>query len=249
MHTFASPLEAFLYWEKETPNVAFLNQPIDRKIITYTYASAGEEIRKIASALQAYKLTEKSHIALLSKNCAHWMMSDLAIMMAGHVSIPIYPTLNANSIHQILVHSDTKGIIIGKLDDFASQKEGIPEMHKISVGLYGASEGDLWEELLEKHEAVSEPYPQQADDLVTIIYTSGTTGMPKGAMHTVGSFIESAHTLANLVSLPKNPRLFSYLPLSHIAERAGVGMRGLVLGAQFYFAESLDTFAADLEAT
>ena len=56
-------------------------------------------------------------------------MSDIAIMMAGYVSIPIYPTLNADSISQILTHSESKAIIIGKLDDFDSQKAGIPNIH------------------------------------------------------------------------------------------------------------------------
>ncbi|MEO0528726.1 MAG: AMP-binding protein [Bacteroidota bacterium] len=249
MQKFSSPLEAFLYWEKETPNIPFLNQPVNRKTISYSYENAGHEIRKIAAALRTYDLPEKSHIALLSKNCAHWVMADLAIMMAGHVSIPIYPTLNADSIHQILEHSDSKAIIIGKLDDFPSQKAGIPEIHKISVALYGEKEGDSWESLLEKHEPILGPYTQGKEDLLTIIYTSGTTGTPKGVMHTVENFSNSAIALADLVELPKNPKFFSYLPLSHVAERAGLEMRGLVMGARISFAESLDTFATDLEAT
>ncbi len=249
MRKFHSPLEAFLHWEKEAPHVAFLNQPINRKISTYTYESAGEEIRRMASALKAYNLPEKSHIGLLSKNCAHWIMADLAIMMAGYVSVPIYPTLNANSIEQILTHSDAKAIIIGKLDDYSSQKAGIPNIHKISIHLYGALETDSWEQLVEKHNPIEKPHKQQTDDLVTLIYTSGTTGAPKGVMHTSGNFANSAYSLASIVELPKHPKLFSYLPLSHIAERAGVAMRGLVMGAQIFFAESLDTFAADLETT
>jgi len=98
MTSFNSPLEAFLYWEKNTPHIPFLKQPIHGKLKVYTYKSAGQEIRKIASALKDYNLPEKSHIALLSKNCAHWIMTDIAIMMAGHVSIPIYPTLNAKNL-------------------------------------------------------------------------------------------------------------------------------------------------------
>ena len=97
-----SPLEAFLHWEKSTPNHVFLNQPINGKIISYTFKQVGSEVRKIAEELKQLNFPAKSHIALLSKNCAHWTMSDLAIMMAGHVSIPIYPTLNAESIQQIL---------------------------------------------------------------------------------------------------------------------------------------------------
>jgi long-chain acyl-CoA synthetase len=249
MTSFNSPLAAFLYWEKNSPDTPFLKQPINGELKIYTYKNAGDEIRRIASALNNLNLPEKSHIALLSKNCAHWIMSDIAIMMAGHVSIPIYPTLNAGSINQILTHSESKAIIIGKLDDFNSQKTGIPAIHKISINLYGESIGTSWEDLVKKNIPLEKPHHFEKEDLITIIYTSGTTGTPKGVMHTMGNFIVAANTFNNVVKLPVNPRLFSYLPLGHIAERIGIGMFGLVLGATISFAESLDTFAADLEKT
>ena len=249
MPHFKTPLEAFLYWEKNSPETIFLKQPIHRKINTYTYKTAGEEISKIAAGLIALDLPEKSHIALLSKNCAHWIMADLAIMMSGHISIPIYPTLNDKSINQILVHSDSKAIIIGKLDDFKSQKSGIPKMHKISIELYGENEGKTWEELLTSSNPLKKVHKQQNDDLITIIYTSGTTGNPKGVMHTVGNFIESGNTLNSLIPMNDHPKYFSYLPLAHIAERIGIGTCAVLQGGTISFAESLETFAEDLEIT
>ena len=82
MIKFKSPVEAFLHWERIKPDEPFLIQPIDRKLINYSYKEAGIEIRKIAAKLKGFGFSEKSHIALLSKNCAHWQLSDLAIMMA-----------------------------------------------------------------------------------------------------------------------------------------------------------------------
>jgi long-chain acyl-CoA synthetase len=64
MQKFNSPLEAFLYWETTVPNRVFLNQPINRKNSSYTFAEAGVEARKIASKLKSYKLPEHSHVAL-----------------------------------------------------------------------------------------------------------------------------------------------------------------------------------------
>ena len=148
MRNFNSPLEAFLFWEQKNPNASFLIQPINGSIIRYTFAEAGVDARKIASAIKDYDLPKKSHIALLSKNCAHWILSDLAIMMSGHVSIPLYPTSSADSILHVLEHSESKAIIIGKLDDFESQKSGIPDIHKISISLYGENEGQSWEYLV-----------------------------------------------------------------------------------------------------
>ena len=246
MPVFHSPLEAFQYWEVNKPDSVFFKQPIAGKTLKITYKEAGDQIRRIASAIHALDLPERSHIALLSKNCAHWNMADLAIMMSGHISIPIYPTLNAQSIGQILSHSESKAIIIGKLDDFASQKSGIPDIPVISVGLYDENEGELWEDLMQKHEPLQNAYKQSAEELITVIYTSGTTGNPKGVMHTVGNFMESTNTLIKLFALPNNLKLFSYLPLAHVAERL-IANSGYILGAEISYAESLDTFAKDLE--
>ncbi len=243
---FTSPLEAFLYWEKESPNKNFLNQPINGKSHSYTFSEAGMEARKIAARIKEYELPPKSHIALFSKNCAHWIMSDLAIMMAGHVSVPIYPTLNADSINQVLTHSESKAIIIGKLDNYEDQKPGIPDIHKISIGLYGVKTGDVWEELVETKQKLMEISLPDKEDLYTIIYTSGTTGQPKGVMHTVGNLIESSYTLMGEFSIPNSMNLFSYLPLAHVAERMGATI-GMITGSTTSFAESLDTFASDLE--
>ncbi len=247
MTTFNSPLEAFMHWEREMPNRVFLKQYINGKVITYTFNESKEAVCKIASKLKTYNLPERSHIALLSKNCAHWLLSDLAIMMAGYVSIPIYPTLNAASINQILEHSESKAIIIGKLDDFESQKSGIPDIHKISIGLFGEHEGDLWEDIMESEKPLEVMPNIDVNDLHTIIYTSGTTGTPKGVMHSVGNIMESMRVIKSVIKLSPLPRLFSYLPLAHVAERVGIGTHGIVIGAEFSFPESLETFASDLE--
>lgn len=248
MPLFKSPLEAFLYWETKTPNHIFLIQPVNGKMITYTFSEAGSQARKIAQALRAHNFPDRSHVALLSKNCAHWHMSDLAIMMAGYVSVPIYPTLNAHSIEQILRHSESKAVIIGKLDNFEQQSPGILGIPKISVGLYGVHEGELWEDLVINGKNLETMHLQKSEDLHTIIYTSGTTGIPKGVMHTVENFMISSYYLINTYHAPIHATFFSYLPIAHVAERV-LETLCIILGAQVRFPESLETFASDLEKT
>ena len=247
MSEIQSPLDAFLHWEKQTPNQIFLKQPINGKQIIYTFQEAGLEIRKIASYLTSLNLSKRSHIALLSKNCAHWIMSDLAIMMADHVSIPIYPTLNSSGVKQVLTHSESKAIIIGKLDDFESQKVGIPDIHKVSIAMYGENDGKLWEDIVKTEQPLIKLPKMNLDDLHTIIYTSGTTGNPKGVMHTIRNFAESVTLFGELIKLQPHPRFFSYLPLAHVAERMAIGTFGMYKGAAFSFPESLQSFASDLE--
>jgi long-chain acyl-CoA synthetase len=247
---FNSPLSAFQYWESNTPNNIMFNQPFEDGIKTYTYKDAGKEIRKLANAIKTLNYPEKSKITILSKNCAHWIMSDLAIQMAGHITVPIYPTINAESIYEIVHHSESKAAIVGKLDKYEAQKEGLRDVFKIGVKAYGIDETESWENMVATHEPMQELPIQTPEELLTIMYTSGTTGSPKGVMHKVGSFAQLANTAADAFKMDeKNPSFFSYLPLTHIAERIGIEMYGLFQGASFTFPYSLETFAKDLAAT
>ena len=246
----SSPLKQFLHWEKEIPNEIFLRQPFNGEWRTWTWAAAGQECRKMAQALQSMDIFPGDHVAILSKNCAHWMMADVAIMMAGCVSVPIYPTLTATSIKPILQHSDAKAIIIGKLDDYEHQKEGIPEnIISISVEAYAKNTGITWENSISKQIPITEIYQWKQADILTIIYTSGTTGNPKGVMHTVSAVDAVLQVVTVQLKLPTRVQLFSYLPLSHIAERLAVEMNAIYNGCTISFAESLDSFAKNLADT
>ena len=243
----STPLHQFLTTEKEFENEIFLRQPFNGVYTTWTWKQAGDECRRMATAIKSLNLPERSHIAILSKNCAHWMMADIAIMMAGCVSIPIYPTLTAASIQPILEHSDAKAIFIGKLDDFASQEAGIPaNLTRIAFDAYGRKEQHNWSELITQSTPLQEVYNWSREEILTIIYTSGTTGKPKGVIHTAGNFDTVMHAAIKELRLVKRTFLLSYLPLSHIAERIGVEMNGIYNASVISFAESIDTFAKNV---
>jgi long-chain acyl-CoA synthetase len=248
MEKFSSALEAFSYWAKKNPNQVFLRQPINRNFIEYTYKDADVEVRKMVSGLRNLGVQPGDHIAILSKNCAHWMMADLAIMAAGCISIPIYPTFGAETIFEILEHSESKAIIVGKLDDYAAQQSGIPDIIKIGVEMYGVVEEQTWEKILAQNEPSEQIHTPQPEDLMTIMYTSGTTGNPKGVMHTYAAFDQLINTAIDQIKMPPNPRYFSYLPMTHIAERAGIELSSIFRGGTVSFPESLETFAEDLSS-
>ncbi len=241
------PLEQFLKWEKENPDRIFLRQPINGVWTTWTWAQAGDEARRIAQGLRSLGLKEKDHIALLSKNCAQWIIADLAIMMAGFISIPIYPTLSAAAIEPILIHSEAKAIIVGKLDDYPLQANGIPlSVIRISIDTYGIKEQYTVEKMIAGNQPLQAFYTWSKDEVLTIIYTSGTTGKSKGVMHCAGAFSATLAAAVPQLELPRQPEMISYLPLSHIAERVGVEMNALYTCGAISFAESLETFAKNL---
>ncbi|MVV48731.1 AMP-binding protein [Pseudomonas sp. PB120] len=246
---FRLPLDVFYEREARHPRQRFLVQPMGGgQVETLTWEDVGHQARCAAHWLRARELPQGSHIALISKNCAHWIIADLAIWMAGHVSVPLYPNLTAESVAQVLEHSEAVLAFIGKLDDWPAMSRGVsPDLPTISLPLHPPGAFSFsWADLQRSSPIQDDPKPV-ADQLATIIYTSGTTGMPKGVMHSFGTLGFATTRGTQLFGLNEADRLLSYLPLCHVAERMFVELASIYTGQTVFFAESLDTFLTDLQ--
>ncbi|MEN5042481.1 AMP-binding protein [Pseudomonas koreensis] len=246
---FRLPLDVFYEREARHPRQRFLVQPIGGgQVETLTWADVGHQARCAAHWLRARELPQGSHIALISKNCAHWIIADLAIWMAGHVSVPLYPNLTADSVNQVLTHSESVLAFIGKLDDWPGMSVGVPaDLPTISLPLHPPGEFDFsWDDLQKSSPIRDDPRPP-GEQLATIIYTSGTTGLPKGVMHSFANLGFATTRGTQLFGLNEQDRLLSYLPLCHVAERMFVELASIYTGQTVFFAESLDTFITDLQ--
>ncbi|MDB5283371.1 MAG: AMP-dependent synthetase [Bacteroidota bacterium] len=250
MEQLQTPLAKLYLWEQSTPNKLFMRQPVNGQWRDFTWKDTAEEVRKLAAVLQSYGFPPKSRVALVSKNCAHWLIADLAIMMAGYESIPIYPNSGADTLNYVIKHSDSKILLVGKLDDWSFMKDGVPEgVQCISFPWYGPKQEGFhyWEDLVKKFEPLQGTPDRNLEDVMTIIYTSGTTGTPKGVIHTYYNCAWAVTTGISFFNLKAGEvKLFSYLPLSHIAERMLVEIAGVYINAEIWFAESLDLFVKNL---
>lgn len=246
--TLKTMIEKFYHWEKTMPDKVFLRQPYGDTWKTFTFAEAGREARKIATWIRE-QVPAKSHIGLVSKNHSYWIITDLAIAMADCISVPFFPTLNAEQLNQVLVHSECKILFVGKLDNWQGMKEGIPANVKtIALPDSPAKELLQWESIAPKIEPLQENVKPDLDEVFTIIYTSGTTGTPKGAMITHLNTAMAMETNIQFLHLNHNDnQFFSYLPLCHIAERCIVEAFSIQCGGTVSFVESIDTFGKNLE--
>ena len=245
-------LQRLYHWEKTTPQSISLTQPMGGGVTRdYTWGEVADQVRRMAAHLLAQGWEPGSNVAILSKNCAWWLMSDLAIWMAGHVSVPLYPTLAPDTIAHILAHSEAKACFVGKLDAWEHMKPGVPSgLPCISYPLSpqdAIQNYDRWDDICARQAPMPGEALRGADELATLIYTSGTTGKPKGVMQSFGSIAWAMGTGAKRIGMSGQDRMLSYLPLAHVVERVLVEHGWLRTGMRLWFAESLDTFAADLQ--
>lgn len=248
--TIISPLEILYKWEKEKADAIYMRQPFDGVWDNYTWKQCGDEVRRMAAYIRSQQFEPGSRIAILSKNCVHWVLSDLAIWMAGHVSVPIYPNITSNTLSQILNHSETRLVFVGKLDSWESLKPGIPVGTPcIAFPKYGITEYDNWNTVIQSQEPITENVTVDIQQLATIMYTSGTTGVPKGVMHSFFNFAYAVTYALPEIHVGDDAKFFSYLPMCHIAERLLIEMGSLYSGGMVSFAESLETFPKNLADT
>lgn len=254
---FSTLLDAFYYHEKNWAERPYLHQPFGDEWETYTWGEVGQMARRVAAYLQDQGLPPGSHIGLVSKNCREWVIADIAIMMAGHVSVPFFATLTGNQIGEVLELGDVDLLFVGKTEVWNDMGKGVPDSLPIIrfphyEGNSEVTRGKAWTEILTEYEPVEGDFVTPPDSLWTIIFTSGTTGTPKGVMikhKTVTCLAGSLHESNPLRIDQKNGnnKFFSFLPLNHIAERGVIECMSLWYGAEISFTESIERFPSNLQ--
>ncbi|AQA18557.1 AMP-binding acetyl-CoA synthetase [Halioglobus japonicus] len=240
-------LQAAVNREQRHPDRVFMTQPINGEAVDYTWAQTMDEARRMAAHINSLDLPANSNIAMISKNCAHFIIAELAIWMAGHCTVALYPTLNAETVNYILDHSEAKLIFVGKLDGWEAMEPGVPaDMPRIALPLAPANDYPKWDDIIAKQAPIDEVPVWPAEQRALICYTSGSTGRPKGVAHSFQSISAPASLQGDVLEINESDRIISYLPLAHVMERALVEAGSIYQGVHIFFAEELDTFLADL---
>lgn len=112
--------------EASHPDRVFLTQPIGGGRVTdYTWGQVLDQSRRMAAHLQSRGFPRGARIAILSKNCAHFVMAELAIWLGGYTTVAIFPTETADTVRFVLEHSESSLLFVGKLDTWAQQRAGV----------------------------------------------------------------------------------------------------------------------------
>jgi long-subunit acyl-CoA synthetase (AMP-forming) len=247
-------LDYVLDHEEKLRDRVYMTQPVgNNQVVEYTWGQVVDESRRVAAYLKGRGYPPGARIAILSKNCSHFIMAEVAIWMAGYTTVAIFPTETAETINYVLTHSEASLLFVGKLDTWEHQKGGVPAgMPCVAFPLAPKTEFDTWDAIVARTSPLAGRPARDKDDLAMLIYTSGSTGTPKGVMITFGAFTRAGEgTVAMLHErVGTENRMLSYLPLAHSFERTWAEAASLVDGRlHLFFAESLDTFLQDLQRT
>jgi len=246
-------LDYILEHEEKLRDHVYMTQPIgNNQVVDYTWGQVVDQSRRVAAYLQSQGFPRGARVAILSKNCAHFIMAEVAIWMAGYTTVAIFPTETAETINYVLTHSEASLLFVGKLDTWPHQQPGVPQgLPCVAFPLAPKTDFDTWDAIVARTPPMPGRPAREPDELAMLIYTSGSTGTPKGVMITFQAFSRAGEGVARDVKRrvggPDN-RMLSYLPLAHSFERSWVLGASLVDGgSHIYFADSLDTFLQDLQ--
>ena len=246
-------LDCIYAHEASHPDRVYLTQPLGMgQVADYTWAQTLDQARRMATHLKGLNYEPGARIAILSKNCAHFFMAEIAIWMAGYTTVAIFPTEGPDTVKFVLEHSEASLLFVGKLDTWDKQMPGVPAgMPCIAFPLAPKTTYDTWDAIAKRTQALGGKPQRAGKDLAMLIYTSGSTGQPKGVMHSFERISAVSKGIADRMALMLGKgvanRALSYLPLAHCFERAFVECYSFVDGnTHVFFAETMDTFVQDL---
>ncbi len=218
------------------------------------------EVESVGFGLLALGLERGERVAILSENRPGWALADLAILSAGGLTVPVYPTLVAEQVQYILqdcaaricvvstreqlqkilsVRSATRLTHVITLDPLHHDDPAVLSLKQISA--LGEKKRDESPGLLRERLDTIDPY-----GVATILYTSGTTGRPKGVMLSHENILSNVRTALGPFALAPSDVALSFHPLSHIFERTAGYYAMLYAGATIAYAESIETVAQNM---
>jgi long-chain acyl-CoA synthetase len=262
---FPSLTAMFFSRAAELGDKPFLWTKHDGRWTSQSWTEVAQDVAALSAALRAHGVGAGDRVMLVSENRPEFCIADLAIMAAGAVTVPTYTT-NTTRDHQHIITDSGACAVIFSTAKIAkalmpalirSNMHLAISMESLGVQQNGALAVHDWRVLVDEHR--DDPAADVAmcaasqiatrDDLACIIYTSGTGGAPRGVMQHHGAILHNVEGCVDVIAEDfgwENEVFLSFLPLSHAYEHSGGQFLPIGLGAEIYYAESLEKLAANI---
>ncbi len=226
-----------------------------------SWREVAQAVASLSAALRAHGVGPGDRVMLVSENRPEFCIADLAIMAAGAITVPTYTTNTTRDHQHIISDSGACTVIFSTAKIAKALMPAIIRSHMTlaismePLGLMqsGAIEVHHWDSLIAEHPAdvatCAAAQTATRDDLACLIYTSGTGGAPRGVMQHHGAILHNVEGCVDVISEDfgwKDEVFLSFLPLSHAYEHSGGQFLPIGLGAEIYYAESLEKLAANI---
>ncbi|MBA7527986.1 Long-chain-fatty-acid--CoA ligase FadD15 [subsurface metagenome] len=250
--------QLFLNTIKTYPKDDLLLSKKEGKYVPISTEEFADRVKCFSLGLRDLGLEAGDKLIVLSENRPEWVISDIANLCLGGITVPIYTSLIPEQIKYIIEDSDAKIVVVSDQSQWQKIEAIKPHLTKVTsyiTCLSEAPEGVLtFAQVLERGRKMDKQNPGlfekmalevKPDAIASIIYTSGTTGSPKGVMLTHSNIFSNVKTCSSLLPFKDTDTVLSFLPLSHILERMGMFVY-LYNGMSIGFAESIDTLGENL---
>ncbi|MCP3870462.1 MAG: long-chain fatty acid--CoA ligase [Gammaproteobacteria bacterium] len=220
----------------------------------YSWAEVNTEILRWRQALVEDGLKPGDRVAIMLRNCLHWVIMDQAALGLGLVIVPIYTNDRPQNINYIIQDAGARILLIEGDEQWQGLQEiheplstlvRVVSLHQVQTGTAGPTVTTVSDWLPETFTPVQEP-PVEPDSLASIVYTSGTTGKPKGVMLSHTNFLWNAWASLKAIDVYPGDLMLSFLPLSHALERMAGYYLPILAGSKVYYARSVPQLAEDL---
>ena len=237
-------------WNNEVPDKTWLRERCGDDTRDWTWREAHDEIYALGAWEEQHLEGHGHRVGLLSRNRAHWFFADMGSISAGNVVVPMFTTLPGETANYVMDFTEMKLLFVGETENWDQIRQVLPaDIQLVTLPGVELEEAHLaWEDIVGPYRGQRPEYQCQADDLVSLVFTSGTTGLPKGVMQTHSSNLIPITRFTDAFTTPRGARFFSYLPLSHIAERQIVEGSSLANCGEVHFNENMGTLLRDLPA-
>jgi long-chain acyl-CoA synthetase len=248
-------LELFLFqYQKKASNEIFL-QSLKNNNLNFTWKQSYECIQKLSNKINEY-ISLKDRCLLISENRPEWLISDLAIMLAGGITVPAYTTYTERDYEYLINNCEPSVVIVSDNLQFKKIKNSIIKNKFIKTVISFEKIFDDRVNIINIDEIFQRKNYSEKNlnetnlsrsDIACIIYTSGTQGNPKGVMLSHGGILNNCEGSTELLSeiVGNKPKFLTWLPLSHSYEHT-VQFVQIAVGAKVYYAESIDKLVKNM---